>query len=175
MTVYRIVNMLNGNTYIGQTIQPLKYRWRAHCNRKRLDQPITRAIKKYGKENFYLEVLGEYADMQVLNDAEEYFIDFYNSLAPNGYNLHTGGSNSRPSEETRRKLSESHKGKTAWNKGLPAPWAVAVGKSNLGKVGHNKGKPGYTKGMKFPGRKWVKDPVTGRRVWSGTNKAASST
>ena len=56
------------------------------------NQLIFKAIKKYGKENFYIKVLKDnintYKD---LNFYEEYYIKEYNSMTPNGYNMCPGG------------------------------------------------------------------------------------
>ena len=48
------------------------------------------AIKKYGKENFKIECLVECND-SFLDEYETKFIDIYNTLHPNGYNLKLGG------------------------------------------------------------------------------------
>ena len=41
-------------------------------------------------------------NIEELNHYEEYYINFYNTLTPNGYNLTTGGSICRQSEETKK-------------------------------------------------------------------------
>lgn len=50
---------------------------------------IHRAIKKYGKSNFTVEVIEE-IDSANLNDRERYWIKYYNSYN-NGYNSTKGG------------------------------------------------------------------------------------
>lgn len=45
---------------------------------------INSAIKKYGKENFSFEIL-EYAENY--NEREKFWIKYYNSKVPNGYNI----------------------------------------------------------------------------------------
>lgn len=42
--------MVNGRRYVGQTVQPLKRRFNENVKG---NYPIGRAIRKYGKENFY--------------------------------------------------------------------------------------------------------------------------
>lgn len=49
---------------------------------------IHNAIVKYGKKNFSFEVLGWFEDY---NEKERYYISYYNSLSPNGYNIQPGG------------------------------------------------------------------------------------
>lgn len=50
---------------------------------------IKRAILKYGKENFTIEVL-EDCDVTILNEREKYYINLYNSYKE-GYNCTEGG------------------------------------------------------------------------------------
>jgi len=45
-----------------------------------------------------------------LNNAEEYFIQYHNCIAPNGYNINEGGRNHTQSESSRKKLSDGMKG-----------------------------------------------------------------
>lgn len=68
--------------------------------------------------------------------------------------------------EVRKKMSESHKGQVAWNKGKPAPWAKGPPK---GGIPWNKGKP-YLKNEKH-GR-WKGDEVgyDGLHRWIGRKK-----
>ena len=91
--IYEITNTINGKSYIGQTIQNVKERFYQHCATKCskavLDMAIHRAIKKYGKSNFTVEVIEE-VDSTNLNDRERYWIKYYNSYN-NGYNSTKGG------------------------------------------------------------------------------------
>lgn len=45
---------------------------------------------KYGIDNFKFEIIEE-CDKSILSEREKYWIKFYKSVAPNGYNLTTGG------------------------------------------------------------------------------------
>lgn len=91
--IYKITNTINGKSYIGQTIQNVKDRFYQHCATKCskaiLDMAIHRAIMKYGKSNFTIEVIEE-IDSANLNDREKYWIKYYNSYN-NGYNSTKGG------------------------------------------------------------------------------------
>lgn len=91
--IYKITNITNGKSYIGQTIQNVKDRFYQHCATKCskavLDMAIHRAIMKYGKSNFTIEVIEE-IDSTNLNDREKYWIKYYNSYN-NGYNSTEGG------------------------------------------------------------------------------------
>ncbi len=107
--IYKITDKISGKSYIGQTIRDFEIRWKEHCQDKRHSIYIYNAIKKNGINSFYKEIIGIYNNIQDLNNAEEYFIEYHNTLSPNGYNLHTGGNNHVVSEETKRKMSESKK------------------------------------------------------------------
>lgn len=48
------------------------------------------AIRKYGEENFEVEVVEE-VERTLLDSKEKYYIEYYNSLTPNGYNISKGG------------------------------------------------------------------------------------
>jgi group I intron endonuclease len=67
------------------------------------------AIKKYGEESFTLSLLP--CCPSLLNDLEIETITELNSIAPNGYNLLSGGGCGRVmSAESRAKISKSKKG-----------------------------------------------------------------
>ena len=88
----------------------MKSRWNGHC---RKDSPCTllrRAIEKYGRGSFTVSVLTQVTTQDDLNNAEKYWIEHFNSLAPNGYNLKTGGAEGvQYSVDARRKMSAAHK------------------------------------------------------------------
>ena len=91
--IYKITNTINGKSYIGQTIQNVKERFYQHCATKCsqavLNMVIHKAITKYGKSNFTIEVIEE-VESANLNDRERYWIRYYNSYN-NGYNSTEGG------------------------------------------------------------------------------------
>ena len=91
--IYKITNKVNGKSYIGQTIQNVKERFYQHCaikcSQAVLNMAIHRAINKYGKSNFTIEVIEE-VESTNLNDRERYWIKYYNSYN-NGYNATKGG------------------------------------------------------------------------------------
>lgn len=82
--IYKIENLVNGKIYIGQSIHVEK-RWKEHCQPS-ANSLIGMAIQKYGKTNFSFQLLEEIPPDQ-LNKREAYYIRYYNSLSPNGYNL----------------------------------------------------------------------------------------
>lgn len=86
--VYKITNRINGKIYIGVSKEPER-RWGEHCYKtERSVSLINQAIKKYGKENFSFEII-EWTESWA--DKEIYYISFYKSKTPNGYNIHDGG------------------------------------------------------------------------------------
>jgi group I intron endonuclease len=94
--IYKITNKINGEVYIGQSID-IKRRWKTHITTsyneklKDYDSAIHRAIRKYGKENFEFSVLEETKlDKKLLNEREIYWIKTYNSYGK-GYNETPGG------------------------------------------------------------------------------------
>ena len=91
--IYKITNTINSKSYIGQTIQNVKERFYQHCatecSKAVSNMAIHRAIKKYGKSNFTVEVIEE-VESTNLNDRERYWIRYYDSYN-NGYNSTEGG------------------------------------------------------------------------------------
>ena len=80
-------------SYIGQTLKSLKERAKTSTGVGYSKSPLFyRAISKYGFENFSYEILGEYP-VEKLDEMEIYFIKYYNTMAPNGYNATEGGKN----------------------------------------------------------------------------------
>ena len=70
---------------------------------------LSNAINKYGKERFQYEILEKNIPQHYLNDREIYWINHFNTVSPNGYNLTCGGKQASPSEETKLKLSRKMK------------------------------------------------------------------
>lgn len=101
--------MVNGKQYVGQTSRTLEQRWREHCSNGSQCTYLHHAINKYGKENFKVEQIDIALDQEELDYKECQYIKHYNTLAPNGYNLNSGGSLGRKvSKITCHKLSENH-------------------------------------------------------------------
>ena len=96
--IYIIKNTINNYVYIGQSVDIAK-RWQTHrglgkkdCNPNRLEynNQIHTAMRKLGRENFYVEILEE-CEKEKLNEREIYWIQYYNSYKE-GYNGTEGGS-----------------------------------------------------------------------------------
>ena len=88
MWIYKITNIQNNKVYIGQTIRPINQRFHRHLNdaiNNILDTHFARAIRKYGKDNFIIEEIDTAQTQDELNQKEQYWIRFYNSVEE-GYN-----------------------------------------------------------------------------------------
>lgn len=91
MIIYKVQNKTNGKIYIGQTARDIKVRIDEHCRHS--STAIDAAIAKYGIESFDVEQIDTAETIEELNEKEIYWIQFYSSMAPNGYNLCEGGDN----------------------------------------------------------------------------------
>nr|YP_007476146.1 hypothetical protein H891_mgp40 [Nuclearia simplex]AGE93647.1 hypothetical protein [Nuclearia simplex] len=105
--IYCWVNLINGKTYIGSSLN-LGSRLRDYFKHSFLIHPknnkllIYKAILKYGYSNFKLEIL-EYCDVSVLIEREQYYIDTFKP----SYNILTVAYSSlgfKHSEESLSKL-----------------------------------------------------------------------
>lgn len=111
----------NGKRYIGITGQKVNERWRINGNGYRSQKLMKRAIEKYGWNNIDHIIVAENLTLKDAGNLEKKLIEQYQTVNPKfGYNQSIGGENSpigvKRSEETRRKLSISHMGRTH-NKG----------------------------------------------------------
>ena len=114
--IYLITDTTNNMKYVGQH----------HYNKEGELDPnyhgsgiIISRIYKERPETLKEEYIKTcYSDSE-MNDDEKYYIKLYKTLYPYGYNLSEGGDGVLPSEESRRKMSESHKGQVPPNKGIP--------------------------------------------------------
>lgn len=110
MIIYLITNNINGKKYIGQTVQSVETRFYQHCRDKRSGSTVSKAITKYGKDNFTIEIIDTADSFLELNIKEEYWICSLD-LVKKGYNSRTGGRDGRHTEQSRAKMSKSHTGK----------------------------------------------------------------
>ena len=119
MFIYKISNDINNKVYIGQTIRPIEDRFQRHLSdaiNNILDTHFARAIRKYGKEHFFIEEIDKANNQEELNLKEQYWIRFYDSVN-DGYNetdaLYKCGGNTYKSKtdeemyEIRQKISLS--------------------------------------------------------------------
>ena len=118
--IYKIYNDFDEKVYIGQTLKERptdrfsqhKYIAR-HPEQGRGESYLHKSMTKHGVEHFSFEIIEE-VDNELLNEKEIYWISYFNSQMPNGYNMTSGGEGtnnySRPqSDEERQKKGESIK------------------------------------------------------------------
>ena len=110
--VYGVIYCLtNEKKYFGQTIN-IKERWNYHknCNDNTY---IHRAIRKHGWDNFKKEVICKCGDKLSLGLMEDFCIQVFNTLAPNGYNLKRGGVHGKRPNHSKRMMGENN---SMWGK-----------------------------------------------------------
>lgn len=136
--VYRIVNLVNGKIYVGQTKEGFQRRFWLHRwqlrNGSHDNRYLQNAWNKYGEGNFEFQVL-EVLDTDRIDDREIYWIAYYRKHG-GCYSIQDGGQpitiwqnispetrkrvgelnrkrmiGSKLSQETRLKMSQSRKGK----------------------------------------------------------------
>ena len=124
--IYVYTNKINNKKYVGQVSGKTKNLNTRHRRHLRDNLVIDVALRKYGENNFSLEIIHFGETLDELNYFEKYYIKYFDTLAKNdkGYNVSTGGSNGNPfggktNEEKReifndiernKKISQAHKG-----------------------------------------------------------------
>lgn len=106
--IYKIENLINHKVYIGQSVD-IERRFRNHINKEH-NSYLKHSFEKYGIENFSFEIIKETYDLDYW---EIFLIQIYHATDKRyGYNSDFGG-NARKvcSEEHKRKISESNKGR----------------------------------------------------------------
>lgn len=109
MIIYQVTNLINNKKYIGQTTKELRHRWNQHCNTNHCPL-LAKAINKYGRYNFKIEVIDSASNIDELNILEEKHIAEIDTLNPKGYNLLSGGLNHLIHQSTKDKISKAKKG-----------------------------------------------------------------
>ena len=106
--IYKITNLKNNKAYIGQSTD-IKRRWINHKlelkNNSHRNSHLQNAFNKYGEEAFEFRILEETFE-ENLDDAEEYWINYFDSTNPRkGYNLTYGGNNSKIREDIQEQMN----------------------------------------------------------------------
>ena len=126
--IYKITNLVNGKTYVGQSVD-IYSRWKSHRHEGKQNHNayLHRSIHKYGLGNFSFEII-ERCSVDLLDELEKKYIRKLGCIAPNGYNMDLGGCVRKElGEETRKKRARFGKQngnygkpKSAWFKKLVA-------------------------------------------------------
>lgn len=153
--IYLMLNKVNGKTYVGKHESSKEWFEDKYPGSGILLKP---AQKKYGIENFEKFLIQYCYDKDSLNTAEEFWIAEYKRRGKAEYNIAKGGEGGNlgeevckrisealkehsVSEETRKKISESNKGKHGYWKGkhLSEEHKRRIGEAERGNQ-HMKGK-----------------------------------
>lgn len=116
MIVYKATNKINGKKYVGQTSGTLKDRIKDHLKAAKRGSKyfFHKAIRKYGIDNFWWEIICDCYSQTDMNEQEAWFIEVFDAKVPYGYNLTDGGDGSNGyhhTEEAKRKISKAMSGK----------------------------------------------------------------
>ena len=119
--VYMIYNDVNDKVYIGETLQKITTRFKQHIQKafdenRKYDGHLFRAIRKYGKEHFFVKEIDKVTGLdrnkvkEEIQRLEVFYISKYDSCK-NGYNCDFGGGKGMKlaSEETKLKQSLTKK------------------------------------------------------------------
>lgn len=102
--IYKITNLLTGETYIGQSTN-LEQRFKEHIYHN--ESYIDEIMFEEGRENFSFEVL-EFCSIEQLDSREDYYINLYKSNYNGfGYNLVRGGQHNIGESNANVKLTET--------------------------------------------------------------------
>lgn len=173
-TVYRILNLKNGNFYIGITKNSLSYRKSQHlsASRKGIRGRLYNAIRKHGENNFKFNELMKVEDYLAAQIIEMQLI---NDLSP-PYNVTFGGEGVvgyKHNKESRKKISDavikSRIGKkNHWIGRKHNPEALEkMSKAKLGSVGHWRGKKRAQETIEKLRKHLLANP---RRYWLGKKR-----
>lgn len=141
-SIYVIRNFINDKVYIGQTVNNIDKRFKKHLSQTRCRNRCSAlydAFAKYGKHNFYIELIeeGEFDTIE-LNRLECLYIQLFNCVSPSGYNLTNGGKSGRMSQQSKNKISNTMQGRKI-------TWGEAISKTMTEKWGNNEYRAEMTK------------------------------
>jgi len=93
--VYLVTQKSTGKQYIGLTTRPVKRRWIGHVSAaqrgKGSSKSLQEAIRSGGSDDFIIQEIARASSIEELIQAEIQYIKHYETLAPNGFNLNSGG------------------------------------------------------------------------------------
>lgn len=115
-SIYKITNIDSGKSYIGYSQEYIK-RWKVYQTltpNKPYKRYIERSIAKEGLDKFSFEVIYQSLDRDhTLHKMEQHFIDEYNTMQPNGYNMARGGRGHfrtlEHTDQSKQKMSDKQK------------------------------------------------------------------
>lgn len=167
----------SGKSYIGLTSN-LYYRTWRHLRSDSGCIAFKNAIQKYGFDSFTTDILAKNLTLEEANILEEQYILEYNTLSPNGYNLHTGGNHHQVSEETRQKISIKMKEINKSRKGIKRDPTILEKRkqTNLERYGTTYGRYSdinYSRGCSEETKRKLSEKAKGRKHTEETKKKLS--
>ena len=140
--IYIITNLISNAVYIGCTRTTFKHRLKSHIwaleSNRHENSHLQNAYNKYGEDKFEFNVLCKIEDNDEIYDKEKYYIQQYKQNGYTLYNMTDGGEGffnlskecrkivgeknrqrmlgTKLSDETKRRMSESRKGRTLSDK-----------------------------------------------------------
>lgn len=130
--VYMWTNLVNGKKYVGQTQCFGQRMARYRCGYRKTN--IEKAIHEYGTENFDIVVLERDVPLDMLNEREQYWIDYYQSYDEKyGYNVQRYARSNRGykhTQEWRDKFSATLKDKWATDEEYRKFWSDKMSGEN---------------------------------------------
>jgi group I intron endonuclease len=155
----------SGQSYVGQTEGTVADRLKRHCKPSSKCKAIRNAIQYYGIEDFKIETIIQ-CDNSELNDYEIHFIAHYDTYY-NGYNCTKGGEapmrGRKHTEETKKLMSESHKGKIL----------TKEHKRKIGEAGKGRKHTEESKKLMSEAQKGPKHPMYGKHLSEETKRRMS--
>ena len=143
--IYQIENQMNGKCYVGSTVSFQK-RWKKHLRALRhgyhVNPHLQAAFGKYGEQAFVFSIL-EHVQPQILIEREQYYLDRTEPEYNIALMAASPMSGRRHTAETKRKMSDAHKGKLGNNRrGIHHSEETKrkIGEAQKGNRGNNYGK-----------------------------------
>ena len=162
----------SGKRYVGQTGKLPEERWgkdgvrylHKRKNGEYQHPAFANALLKYGWENFDHEIIASNLTKEEADNFEKLLIEKLDTMSPKfGYNCKEGGAGGNFSEETLKKMSESHKG-------------VKQSEETIKKRAEKlRGENNYNYGKHLPEeiRKKISETLKGNKISDGTKRKIS--
>jgi len=142
-SVYIHINTINNKIYIGITSKEPQKRWKRGHGYSKDQSRFFNAIKKYGWNNFYHEVVASNLTEEEAKSFEKLLILTLDAKNPDkGYNLTDGGDGCtgyRRTDEQKQESSSRMKGKYSGEKN-PMYGTISPMRGRCGELHHNHGK-----------------------------------
>lgn len=153
--VYLTTNLINGKQYIGDhTADSINDNYLGSGKPYFLN-----ALNQYGKKNFKREILEFFDTKEEAFYAQEKYINKYNTLAPNGYNISPKGGHRVSgciAEETKEKISKANSGK---KRSITARTKISLTRIKF-QIAKGKNNPMYGKHFNFEHTEETKEKMS---------------